>query len=229
VWIYNYDYFNASSKYARLDTISSIPALNNKAITGPYITRHYRGYILTHDGSVFKINGSFSPSEISLEYQSSRYISLPSTYGNNNYYIMTGIDSNNLIIAGRPKINGVTTPIIILKRNGVYQEYTFTSAEIGYPYRSQYADINNIFSPSLNYELYKLNTTTNAWAKLNTPKFDEICFLNGSTGYASLGWMSGVDYYYIYKTTDGGNTWNIDFALDRFHYIYTMCKNNNKV
>lgn len=229
VWVYNYDYFNASATYARLDTITTIPALSGKAITGIYIIKRNRGYILTHDGSVFKINGSFAPSAISLEYQNSNYVNLPLTYDNNNFYAMTGIDSNNLIIAARPKINGVTVPKIILKRNGIYQEYSFNYSDVGWPLRLQYADANNIFFLSLNYELFKLNIATNAWVKLNTPRFDEICFLNGNTGYASSAWSQGNDYYYIYKTTDGGLTWNIDFALDRFHYVYTMCTKNNKV
>lgn len=229
VWVYDYDYFNASARYARLDTITTIPALSGKAITGVFITKRNRGYILTHDGSVLKINGSFAPSAISLEYQSSNYVNLPLTYDNNNFYAMTGIDSNNLVIAARPKINGVTVPQIILKRNGVYQEYSFTTAQIGYPYRLQYADINNIYFLSLNYELYKLNIATNTWVKLNTPRFNEICFLNGTTGYASTAWSQGNDNYYIYKTTDGGLNWTLDFALDPFHYLYTMCTRNNKV
>jgi hypothetical protein len=35
--------------------------------------------------------------------------------------------------------------------------------------------------------------------------------------------------YYIYKTSDGGQNWNLDFSLDAFHYLYTICKKNGKV
>lgn len=228
IWVYNYDYFNATAKFARLDTITSIPALRGKAISGVYITSRNTGYVLTHEGSVFKINGSFAPSAISLEYQASHYTNLPLTYAN-NYYSMTGLDSNNLLIAGFPKVNGAGLPMLVLKRKGIYQEYDLSNMGVGWAYRLQYADENNIFFLSLNYELFKLNVTTNTWVKLNTPRFNEVLFINGSTGYASTAWEQGLDYYYIYKTTDGGNTWKVAFALDRFHYVYRMCHKNNKL
>jgi hypothetical protein len=226
IMVYDYDYSNAHAHYARLDSITTIPALKEKGITGAYITRHNHGYLLTHDGSIIKINGSFSPSDISVEYQPSVYTSLPLAYGTNNFYAMAGIDSNNMMIAGRPMVNGAVVPMVIVKRNGIYKEYSFSYAEVGYPYRLQFADIDNIFMLSINYELYKLNIATNTWQKLNTPKFNEICFINGSTGYAST--ASGEECY-IYKTTDGGITWKMDFVLDRFHSVITMCKKNNKV
>jgi hypothetical protein len=34
---------------------------------------------------------------------------------------------------------------------------------------------------------------------------------------------------YIYKTTDGAKTWNLDFSLDRFHRVTTLAARDGKV
>lgn len=229
LWVYDYDYFNASAFYARIDTITTIPFLQGKAINAAYIIKRNRGYIITHDGSVFKIKGSFKPSDISLEYQPSVYTSLPLTYDNNNFYAFSGADSSNFMIAGRPKINNVMTPMIIHKRNGVYKEYFFTVNDIGYPYRVECPDANNAYFTSLSFELFKYNVSTDSWTKLNTPKFNDICFVSGTTGYATSAWEPGVHYFHIYKTTDGGLNWNVVFSLDRDHLVYNLFSKNGKV
>jgi hypothetical protein len=39
--------------------------------------------------------------------------------------------------------------MIIQKRKGIYQEYTFSLTAIGWPYRLQFADADNIFMLSM--------------------------------------------------------------------------------
>ena len=229
LWVLDYAQANSTNFHARLDTISSIPYLQGKALTGAFITKRKHGYVMTHEGSVFKINGSFKPADISLEYQPSVYTNLPLIFDNNGFYAFSGADSSNFMIAGRPLINGVMTPMIIHKRNGIYKEYFFSASEIGYPHRIQCPDANNAYFLSLNFELYKFSTSTGAWYKMNAPRFGEIHFIDGNTGYASNAPEPGQEYRHIYKTTDGGQTWNPVFSLDQFHYIFALCSKNGKV
>jgi hypothetical protein len=229
IYVYDFQWLGASAYYARLDTITTIPALRDKTITGAYITSRHHGYLLTHDGSILKVHGSFAPADISVEYQPTTYINLPFSYSSNMYYAMQGYDANNFIIAARPTINGQQGAMIIMKRNGVYKEYFFNAAQIGYPTRVYFADPNNIYFVGLNYELFKYDIASDTWIKPTTLKFNEICFVNGTTGYASQAWSPGINYFNIYKTTDGGFTWNADFVMDRDYYAYTMCHKGNKV
>ena len=66
-------------------------------------------------------------------------------------------------------------------------------------------------------------------AKMNASGFSTVCFLDANIGYAATLNIYGSDYEYIYKTTDGGITWNMDFALDRYHRVQAMCAKNGKV
>lgn len=233
ILMYDYEFFTPNpptSFYARLDTITTIPALRNKFITGAFVTKRRHGYLLTHDGSVLKVKGSFAPSNIQLEYQSSVYADLPSSFENNNYYQISGVDSSNFMIMARPKVNNVTRPMIIHKKNGTYVEYNLTAQlGTGWPMSFQLVDANTAYMLSIHGEMYKLNMSTNSWVKLTTPVFRTFVFLNANVGYAGSGFVSGQDYRFIYKTTDGGATWVKDFDLDPFFYPYAMCTKNGKV
>lgn len=229
--VYDYEFLPANTSfYARMDTITTIPALRNKYITGAYITRRKNGYILTHDGSVFKISGSFAPANITLEYQSSVYVDLPSSFENNTYYQISGVDSANFMIMARPKVNNVTRPMIIHKKNGTYVEYNLTpQLATGWPMSFQLVDANTAYMLSIHGDMYKLNTTTNTWNKLITPVMRTFLFLNANTGYAVSGFVAGQDIRSIYKTTDGGATWIKEFDLDMSFYPYAMCTKNGKI
>ena len=48
IWVYDFQWLGASSFYARLDTITTIPALRDKTITGAFISSRKHGYLLTH-------------------------------------------------------------------------------------------------------------------------------------------------------------------------------------
>jgi hypothetical protein len=69
-----FNYTNNTGFYARIDTITSISALTQRKITGIFVTQPGHGYILTGDGSIFKVNGSFAPQYIKLDYQYSKYL-----------------------------------------------------------------------------------------------------------------------------------------------------------
>ena len=224
------DISTRTSKYARIDTITTIPGLGNKFITGLFITKPDYGYMLTHEGSVYKIDGGYAPSNIKLEFKSRYYQPLASSFLQINFFRISGIDSMNFMIMGRALPNNVITPIIIHKRNGVYNEYNLTSlVGTSWPNNLQYVDANTAYMSTINDDLYKFNFANNTWSKLNTPKFRAFYFINANIGYASSGWVMGQDYRYVYKTIDGGLTWNIDFALDRFHIVHTLFAKDNKV
>ena len=67
-----------------------------------------------------------------------------------------------------------------------------------------------------------LKTTNggNSWQQLNTLRFGQIQFLNTSVGYAR---NIGNSFNRIYKTIDGGLTWNIIFEIEddvkSFHFV----------
>ena len=228
--VLKFNYNNNTYNYARIDTITTIPKLGQEFISGLYITKPGHGYIVTHEGCIFKVNGSFSPSNIRLEYQSANYTALPiSTIG--YYDQISGIDSMNFMIYARPMVNNVKVPYIIHKRNGVYTEYNLSSLlGAGWVYRLQYVDANTAYFISINFDMYKFNFTNNTWARLATPTtFNSFIFLNSLVGYASSGFISGQTTRKIYKTIDGGLTWNADFTLDDRFYSYVMATKNNKL
>lgn len=222
--------YSGTSSFAKLDTITTIPKLSNEFIAGLFVTKPGYGYVLTHEGCIFKINGSFAPSNINLEFQSAFYKPLSSsTIGDFN--LISGIDSMNFMAWGRPEVYNVNTPIIIHKKNGAYTEYNLSSLlGIGWVYRLQYVDQNTAYFISMDYDMYKFNFSTNTWSKITTPtKFGSFIFLNSTLGYASSGFIPGQTTRYIYKTTDGGLNWSIDFTLDSHFYAYTMATKDNKL
>ncbi|MCB4809617.1 T9SS type A sorting domain-containing protein [Tamlana sp. 62-3] len=58
------------------------------------------------------------------------------------------------------------------------------------------------------------------WAQVESTSFGKIQFINNQVGYGNrIGYSEGA----MYKTTDGGNTWNINFEVDEdinaFHFV----------
>ena len=221
---------NFYSKMARLDTIASIPHLQDKTISGLFLTGVNSGYFLTNDGSLFKSNGSFKPEDINLDYRSSYFYDLKDTASVEGYWGLSGIDSNNLMFIGYPKVINQSQPLIIVKRNGIYKEYNVSSLlPVGWPSKTYFVDKDNLYCTTINYDLFKLDLSTDTWKRMDIPDLTRFCFLNKDTIYASDVAKLGVDYRYIYKSTDGGKKWNVDFGLDRFQYVDAMCTKNRKV
>lgn len=223
--------YNNTYKNARLDTITSIPKLSQKYITGLFVTRPGSGYILTHEGCIFKVNGSFSPSDISQEYQSLNYVPVSgSTIG--DFYQLSGLDSMNLMVCSRPKINGVTIPFLIHKKNGVYKEYSLEGllGAMNYIYKLQYVDANSAYFISVSFDMYKFNSLNDTWSKLVTPtKFGSFVFLSSKIGYAGAAYQAGQSIRKIYKTIDGGLNWTDEFTLENRFTANTMATKDNKL
>ena len=226
-----FNYTNNTGAYARIDTITTIPLLTQRKITGIFVTQPSHGYFLTNDGSIFKVNGSFAPQNIKLDYQYSKYMPSSGSQAATEFNQLKGLDSMNFMAVSRQKENGVVKPAIIHKRNGVYTEYDLSQLlEPGLiPVELHYVDANTAFFISSDFSLYKLDFSKKEWVKTNTSGLSTICFVNANVAYGATMNIYGTDYEYIYKTTDGAKTWNLDFSLDRFHRVTTLAARGGKV
>lgn len=229
IMVYDYEYVDPKGYYARIDTIFSIPALTGKAVTGAFITKRSHGYLLTHDGSVLKINGSFAPSNIQVEYQCSNYESTPFTYDVNSYRDLSGIDSNNMMFYGKPAIGGIRKHVIVLKRNGEYEEHQFDINEFYEIIKIKAVEPNQFYFTTINYEMYRYDASLYRFKKLVTPNIRNFCFVTPLIGYACTGSLYNERQHYIYKTIDGGNTWTREFTLDPDLFPANMTTKNGKV
>ena len=59
-----------------------------------------------------------------------------------------------------------------------------------------------------------------SWISWNIQSYGELYFVNPSTGWTSTYLSGGSD---IYKTTDGGNNWNLQYSTSDFRIIYNFC------
>jgi hypothetical protein len=204
---------------AHLDTISSIPYFQGKSITGLYTYLPFRGYILNQEGRVYKVNGSFSPKDISLEYTSSYHTEATSS-SDIRFYDISALDSMNMVMAGWPGTYPNTKLVLIHKKNGVYTEYDL-STKLQYSFaRIQLTDPNTVYILDGFYNMYRFTNGT----QLTTLPIQaySFCFVNSQVGYAAY-----KDR--IYKTTDGGQSWNTDFVLRTDDYISAMYTKDQKV
>jgi hypothetical protein len=226
-----FNYTNNTGAYARIDTITSISALTKRKITGLFVTQPAHGYMLTGDGSIFNVNGSFAPQNIKLDYQYSKYIPSSGIQGATDFYQLKGLDDMNFMAISRQKENGVVKPVIIHKQNGVYREYDLSQIlEPGLrPIELHYVDAQTAYFISSDLSLYKLDFSKKEWVKTNTSALSTICFVNANLAYGASMNIYGTDYEYIYKTTDGAKTWNLDFSLDRFQRVTTLAAKDGKV
>lgn len=193
-------YFNS----AHLDTITTVPGFKGKCITGLYMIKPFRGYILNQEGRIYKVNGSFSPGAISLEYQSSNYA--PASDVNDiRFYNISALDSNNMVVCGWPGVAPNKKHILIQKKAGVYTEYDLTSKLSHNIYHIQITDPSTVYFSDGFYGLFKLNNGTQfTTLPIAATAF---CFADSNTGYAC-----GSDSK-IYKTIDGGQNWSVVFVL----------------
>lgn len=226
-----FNYTNNSGFYARIDTITSIPALAQRKITGLFVTQPAHGYILTNDGSIFKVSGSFAPQQISLDYQYSKYIPASGTLAEPLFNQLKGLDDMNFMAVSRQKENGVMKPVIIHKYNGVYREYDLSQLleSAIYPMKLNYVDAQNAYFIASDMSLYKLDFSKKEWIKTNTSGFSTICFVNANLAYGATMNIYRTDYEYIYKTTDGAKTWTLEFSLDRYQRVTNLFAKNGKV
>lgn len=204
---------------AKLDTITTVPYFQGKTITGVYAFKPFRGYILNQEGRVYKVNGSFSPKDISLEFTSS-YFKQATGASDIRFYKISGLDSINMVFAGWPKVYPNTQLVLIQKKNGVYSEYDLSS-QLQYNIGDiQLTDPSTVYILDGFYNLFKFTNGTQL-TKLPIQAYS-FCFVNSQTGYAAY-----TDR--IYKTTDGGQTWNTDFILRTEDYISAMFAKDGKV
>jgi len=220
---------------ARLDTISSIPHLSQRLITGVYAYGVQSGYILTQEGNIYKVNGDFSPANISLDYHSRYFYDA----GPNNTFAifnkLEALDSNNIMAIGSPGPAGY--PVLIHKRNGVYTEYNFANqfGGTGTVIRDmQYVDANTAYLLSEDGQLYKYSNDSNLIKLPLNVYISRFRFLNENVGYASV-YINTSPYSivfadsYIYKTVDGGITWTPDFILNSNEKITSFFVSGNEV
>ena len=204
---------------AYLDTITTVPYFQGRAITGAYTYKPFRGYLLNQEGRVYKVNGSFRPQDISLEYTSS-YHTTASSSSDVRFYSISALDSMNMVMAGWPSVYPNTKLVLIHKKNGVYSEYDL-SFQLQYSIADvQLTDPNTVYILDGFYNLFKFTNGTQL-VKLPVQAYS-ICFTSTQVGYAAA-----KDR--IYKTTDGGQTWNTDFILRTEDYISAMCTLNGTV
>ena len=226
-----FNYTNNSGFYARIDTITSIPALTQRKISGIFVTQPAHGYILTGDGSIFKVSGSFAPQQITLDYQYSKYMASSGSQGAADFYQLKGLDDMNFMAVSRQKENGVIKPVIIHKYNGVYREYDLSQLlePAITPMELHYVDAQTAYFIASDMSLFKFDFSKKEWVKTNTSGFSTICFVNANLAYGATMNIYGTNYEYIYKTTDGAKTWNLDFSLDRFHRVTTLAAKDGKL
>jgi hypothetical protein len=204
---------------AHLDTITSIPYFQGKSITGVYTYLPFRGYILNQEGRVYKVSGSFSPKDISLEYTSS-YHTDASSSSDVKFHHISALDSLNMVMAGSSGTYPNTKLVLIHKKNGTYAEYDLTT-QLEYGLANiQLTDPNTVYILDGNYNIYKFTSGTQL-TRLPIQAYS-FCFVNSQVGYAAF-----KDR--IYKTTDGGQTWNTDFVLRTDDYISAMYTKDQKV
>ncbi len=209
-------YFNS----ARLDTITTVPGFQGKSITGLYTFKPYRGYILNQEGRIYKVNGSFAPGAISLEYQSPN--SEPTTGSSDiRFFNISALDSNNMVISGWPGVYPNKKLILIHKKAGVYSEYDLTGQLQYTIQRAQITDVSTVYLMDGLNGMYKF---TNGTQLIKLPiSATAFCFADSKTGYAG-----GTDYK-VYKTIDGGQTWAVEFVLRTSDDLTAMYIKDQKV
>lgn len=231
--IFYLDYNNQyNNHYASLDTITSIPYLKNKIISGLYNSGPNSGYMLTQEGSIFKISGGFNPSNIKLEYQTSYFKDLGSNNTNGVYFrYIEALDSQNMMVMGNPQGTTVQQPVIIHKKNGTYKEYNF-STEIPNEFfdQIQYVDSNTAYFHTTGNVLYRFSNSQTLTKLSGTSKgIGAFKFIDSKTGYAGSALTLNAAEEYIYKTTDGGKTWTTDFVMDPDHIITAFFARGNEI
>lgn len=202
---------------ARFDTITTIEGLGRKAITGLYTFNPFRGYILNEDGAVFKINGSFSPQDISFEYKSQF-----STGGSDiQFYKLSALDSNNMVFVGWPGVYPNRKLVLVHKKAGTYTEFDLTSQLYNYKISNvQITDPSTIYILDGYYKLYRF--TAGGQLTILKDGISAFCFIDSNVGYAC-----GNEK--VYKTVDGGNSWFTVFVLSPSSGVYAMATLNGKV
>ena len=217
-----------SGTFAYFDTLSTIPGLQNKTISGMYQTGQHSGYIITEEGRIFKLNNGYGPANITMEYEAS--YSATATGFNPYTNSLTVIDANNLMFAANPKINGVLVPIIVHKKNGVYTEYNLAALFGSTVVSVQMVDATTAYANDLaNGRMYKYHNGT--WSQL--PVFAWVSvfhFVNKDVGYAAPLRVITPNYSKIFKTTDGGQTWTVDIDIRGIEpYVTTFFGKGNKI
>jgi hypothetical protein len=195
-------FYNFNS--AKLDTITTVSGFQSKSITGLYTFKPFRGYILNQEGSVFKVNGSFAPDAISPEYKSTYSESTAGSW-DVQFFNISALDSNNMVMSGWPGVYPNKKLILIHKKAGVYSEYDLTGKLQYMIQRAQITDLSTIYLMDGFHSMYRFtNDTELTTLSISATAF---CFADSRNGYAG-----GTDGN-VYKTVDGGQNWSVDFVL----------------
>ncbi len=207
----SWDYGVPSSTFAHFDTLTTIPGLQNKSITGMYQTGQHSGYIITNEGRIFKLNNGYAPANITLEYQPSYSTT---SMADPQASSLSAVDANNLMYIASPKLGGTFVPIIVHKKNGTFVEYNMASLfGLTGLISVQIVDASTAYANDLvNGRIYKYSNGT--WQQL--PAFAWVanfCFVSKDVGYAAPQLVITPNYSKIYKTIDGGQTWTVDIEL----------------
>jgi IPT/TIG domain len=224
----HWDYGAPSSSFTYFDTLTTIPGLRNKSITGMYQTGQHSGSIITNEGRIFRLNNGYAAANITMEYEPSY-----STISTSNPFAgsLSAVDANNLMYIANPIIGGTFVPTIVHKKNGTYVEYNmatlFGSSSLS---TLQMVDASTAYAnEQATGRMYKYSN--GAWQQL--PAFawvSRFCFLNKDVGYAVPIRVITPDYSKIYKTINGGQTWTIDIELRGVQpYVTSLYAKGNRL
>ena len=88
------------------------------------------------------------------------------------------------------------------------------------------ADNNTIWA--MDNRIYKNEPDNNLWIKMADEKNGgKIGFVNNEVGwYIASIWQNPYDYGAVYKTTNGGNTWDTSFDINKYIYDFSTYSDN---